>query len=194
MKLDPRQVKSKSKLHEAYVSLLMEGQQQLTIQQVCQKAGITRPTFYKLYKDTQELRRDIVMHLLAELNRALTIENPKPLAELPEHERGERLTLLFEHVQQHHIAYETMLIYEPDALLTNGIQEILKKYIRNGLHFSDTKAYLIANEELIIAYAAGAYIESLRWWITSNYSVSATDMANVLIELSLNGPYTKRMP
>ncbi|WP_159083121.1 MULTISPECIES: hypothetical protein [unclassified Lysinibacillus] len=38
MKLDPRQVKSKEKLHDAYLSLLIEGHVQLSIQQVCTKA------------------------------------------------------------------------------------------------------------------------------------------------------------
>ena len=111
MKLDPRQVKSKEKLHEAYLSLLIEGHDQLTIQQVCQKAAVTRPTFYKLYKDIQELRKDIINQLLTELKEALTIQNTMPLSEIPKEDMPENLILFFEHVQKNHIAYETLLIY-----------------------------------------------------------------------------------
>lgn len=194
MKLDPRQVKSKEKLHEAYLSLLIEGHDQLTIQQVCQKAAVTRPTFYKLYKDIQELRKDIINQLLTELKEALTIQNTMPLSEIPKEDMPENLILFFEHVQKNHIAYETLLIYQTDALLTNGIQEILKGYVKDGIYISETRPYLIdVNEQLIIAYVAGAYLESMRWWITTNYAISPIDMAKTLIELSINGPYIKRL-
>ena len=194
MKLDPRQVKSKEKLHEAYLSLLIEGHDQLTIQQVCQKAAVTRPTFYKLYKDVQELRKDIINQLLTELKEALTIQNPIPLFEIPKEDMPENLILFFEHVQKNHIAYETLLIYQTDALLTNGIQEILKGYVKDGIYISETRPYLIdVNEQLVIAYVAGAYLESMRWWITTNYAISPIDMAKTLIELSINGPYIKRL-
>jgi len=195
MKLDPRQVKSKEKLHEAYLSLLIEGQDQLTIQQLCQKAEVTRPTFYKLYKDVNELRKALMEELLLELKKALTILNPKSLDEISEEEKPENLIMLFEHVQKNNIAYETLLIYQPDALFINGMHEILKEYVRDGIYFSQTRPYLInVNEQLIIAYVAGAYIECVRWWITTNYDTTPLEMAKTLIELSLNGPYIKRLP
>lgn len=195
MKLDPRQIKSKEKLHEAYLSLLIEGHDQLTIQQVCQKATVTRPTFYKLFKDIHELRKDLIEKLLTELQEALTIKNPKPLLVIAKEDMPENLILFFEHVQKNHIAYETLLIYKTDALFTNGIQDILKGYVKDGIYLSETRPFLIdVNEQLIIAYVAGAYLECMRWWITTNYEVSPTDMAKTLIELSLNGPYIKRLP
>lgn len=195
MKLDPRQVKSKEKLHKAYLSLLIEGHGQLSIQQVCTKAAVTRPTFYKLYKDINELRKDLIEKLLLELKEALTIQNPRPIDEIPKDEMSENLVLLFEHIQKNHIAYETLLIYQPDALCTNGIQNILKEYVMDGIYFAQTRPYLInVNEQLIIAYVAGAYLESIKWWITTNYEMLPIYMSKTLIELSLNGPYIKRLP
>lgn len=195
MKIDPRQLKSKEKLHEAYLSLLIEGHDKLSIQLVCQKAEVTRPTFYKLYKDINELRRDLIDMLLMELKEALTIQNPKPLNVISKDEMPENLILLFQHIQKNNIAYETLLIYQPDALFINGIQDIIKEYVKDGIYFSQTRPYLInVDEQLIIAYVAGAYLESVRWWIKTNYETSAIDMAKTLIELSLNGPYIKRLP
>lgn len=195
MKLDPRQIKSKEKLHEAYLSLKIQGHEQLTIQQVCSVANVTRPTFYKLFKDVNELRKSIIEELLSELKQALTIRNPKSLFEITEEEKIENLTMLFEHIQNNPIAYEVLLIYQSDALFANGIQKILKEYVRDGIHFAQTRPFLInVNEELIIAYIAGAYLESIRWWITTNFSVPPVEMAKTLIELALNGPYVKRMP
>ena len=195
MRLDPRQVKSKEKLHKAYLSLLIEGYDQLSIQQICTKATVTRPTFYKLYKDINELRKDLIEKLLLELKESLTIQNPRPLHEIPKDEMLKNLILLFEHIQKNNIAYETLLIYQPDALFTNGIQDILKEYVEDGIYFAQTRPYLInVNEQLIIAYVAGAYLESIKWWITTNYEMSPIYMSKTLIELSLNGPYIKRLP
>lgn len=194
MKLDPRQVKSKEKFHTAYLTLLIEGQSQFTIQQICAKAEVTRPTFYKLYKDIQELRIDIINKLLSELKEALTLENAKPLNVIPEEEMPLHLTLLFEHVQRNQIAYETLLIYHPDALFTNGIQDVLRAYVKDGLYLSQSRSYLRAiDEQLLIAYVSGAYMESIRWWISTNYKTDPVELAKTLIELSLYGPYEKRM-
>ena len=194
MKLDLRQVKSKEKLHKAYLSLLTEGYEQLFIQQVCTKAVVTRPTFYKLYKDISELRKDLIEKLLLELKESLTIRNPRPLHETPKDEMLENLISLFEHIRKNHIAYETLLINQPDALFTNGIQDLLKEYVERGIDFAQTRPYLInVEEQLIIAYVAGAYLASIRWWITTNYETSPSYMSKTLIELSLNGPYIKRM-
>ncbi|WP_342468436.1 TetR-like C-terminal domain-containing protein [Ureibacillus sp. FSL K6-3587] len=193
MKLDPRQAKSKEKLHSAYLSLMKDGNVQLTIQQICKEAGLTRPTFYKLYNDINELRRDLFNHLLLQLKEALTIQSPKPLKEMPKEEMPRNLFLLFEHIQNHRIAYETFLIHQPDALFIQGILDILKRYVEEGIHYTETRQYLLSeNEELIISYIAGAYLESIRWWITTNYKCTPNEMAATLIELSINGPYIKR--
>lgn len=194
MRLDPRQIKSKEKLHDAYLSLLIEGHEQLTIQLVCNKAGVTRPTFYKMYKDIPELRIDLLQSILEKLKAALVIENPKRIDIIAKEDMPKSLILLFEHVQSNHIAYETLLMYQPDALFINGIQDILKEFVKNGIYVSEAHNYLInVNEELIISYVVGGYLESIRWWIKENYSISPTKMATTLIELSVNGPYVKRL-
>lgn len=194
MKLDPRRVKSKEKIHDAYLSLLIEGHEQLSIQSICNKANVTRPTFYKMYKDIPELRVDLLQSILEKLKAALVIENPKPIDVIAKEDMPKNLILLFEHVQNNHIAYETLLIYQPDALFTNGIQDILKEFVKNGIYISEAHNYLInVNEELIISYVVGGYLESIRWWIKDNYSISPAKMAATLIELSVNGPYVKRL-
>lgn len=193
MKLDPRQAKSKEKFHNAYLSLIEDGNVQLTIQQICKEADLTRPTFYKLYHDIHDLRKDLFHKLLSQLKEALTIQSPKPLSEMPKEEMPRNLYLLCEHIKNNRKAYETFLIHQPDALFIQGILEILKEYVEEGIHYAQTRQYLLSeNEELIISYIAGAYLESIRWWISTDFKCSSMEMAATLIELSINGPYIKR--
>ncbi|MEK4700959.1 TetR-like C-terminal domain-containing protein [Solibacillus sp. FSL R7-0668] len=193
MKIDPRRVKSIEKLHNAYLSLLIEGHEQLTIQTICNKANVTRPTFYKTYKDIPELRGGLLQSLLENLKAALVIQDPKPIDVIDKDEMPKHLILLFNHIQSNHIAYETLLIYQPDALFIDGIHEILKEFVKNGIYVSEAHQYLLnVHEELIVNYVVGGFLESIRWWIKENYSVSVVEMAATLIELSVNGPYVKR--
>ncbi len=188
-RIDPRQLKSKEKLHEAYLTMQLKGHGQFTIQQLCDTAEVTRPTFYKLYKDIQELRLDIHESVLAELKKALTIKNPRRLSEVPKKEIPENLMLLFQHIQAKHIAYETFFVYQPDAIFINGVKEIMKQYITEGIYYALQDKKLRVKIDLIISYVTGAYVESIVFWIKENYETSPEEMANSLIEISIYGPY-----
>ncbi len=192
-RIDPRQLKSKEKLYEAYLTLQLKGRKQFTIQQICDAAEVTRPTFYKLYKDIQELRIDIHQSILAELKEALTIKNPRPLSEVPRKEMPDSLILLFRHIQSKHIAYETFFVYQPDAIFINGVKDIMKQYVTDGIHYSLAQDKMLrVKVNLLISYVTGAYIESIVFWIKENYQTSPEEMANSLIEVSLYGPYLEQ--
>ncbi|GFN34002.1 TetR/AcrR family transcriptional regulator [Paenibacillus xylaniclasticus] len=194
-RIDPRQLKSKEKLHEAYLTLQLQGYEQFTIQQLCDAAEVTRPTFYKLYKDVQELRSDIHATVLADLKEALTITHPKPLSQMPRQEMPKHLTLLFQHIKAKHIAYETFLVHQPDAVFMNGVKEVVKQFVTDGIRYSQAQDKLLrVNINLIIAYATGAYMESIVFWMKENYATSPEEMANSLIEISLFGPYISPHP
>ncbi|RUS45142.1 TetR-like C-terminal domain-containing protein [Cohnella sp. AR92] len=192
-RIDPRQLISKQKLHEAYLTMQLKGQEQFTIQELCDTAEVTRPTFYKLYKDTQVLRFDIHESVLAKLKAALTIKNPKPLSEMPKTEMPENLTLLFEHILAEHTAYEAFFVHQPDAIFINGVKEVMKQYVTDGIYYSQSQDRMLRVKiDLIIAYVTGAYIESIVYWIKERYETSPKEMASTLIEISLYGPYVEQ--
>lgn len=188
-RIDPRQLKSKEKLHEAYLTM-SRAQDQFTIQQLCDVAEVTRPTFYKLYRDIQELRIDLHKVVLSELHGALTITNPRPLAEVPKEEMPTHLTLLFKHIQAERIAYETFFVHQPDALFINGVKEIVKQFVTNGIRYAQTlEQKLRTNLSFVTSFITGAYMESIVFWIEENYRTSPEEMASSLIDISLYGPY-----
>lgn len=189
-KLDPRQYRSIRKLHKAYLSLLAKGEKQLTIQQICDEALITRPTFYKQFQNIQELRTDLHREILNQLKESLTLENPKPLAEITKEEIPKNMIPLFNHIYDNHVAYETLLVYHPDALFINEMKEIIRKFVKDGIHASKAQDKLFQMDlSFIISYATGAYLESILWWIKNDYPYTAEEMASNLLQLSLYGPY-----
>jgi len=190
--MDPRKWRSKMKLHEAYLTMQLKRPDQFTIQQLCDEADVTRPTFYKLFKDIQELRADIHKTLLAELKEALTIEvkNSRPLSEVPRQEMPKHLTLLFQHIKAKHIAYETFFVLQPDAIFINGVKKIMRQFVTDGIYSSQSEDKLLRGKiNLIVSYVTGAYVESIVYWINEKYETSPEEMASSLIEISLHGTY-----
>lgn len=186
-KIDRRQVQSQKKLHNAYLTLIKEKNHQFTIQELCDLADVTRPTFYRLFKDFQELRLDIHNNALQELKDALTIVGPKPLNEASYEERTRNLKLFFEHVLSNKMIYEIFFFNEPDALFINQVKELIYIYVNEGFELSLAKDQIInVKEPLIIAFLAGAHIESILFWIKEQYETPLEEMVKYLIDLSIN--------
>ncbi|KAE9630665.1 hypothetical protein GND95_12155 [Defluviitalea raffinosedens] len=184
MKQDSRQVKSKEKLHNAYLSLLTQGKKQLSIQQICSNANITRPTFYKLYKDVNALRLDLIQELLLELKQvsAFDFHEPKSIELMTREEKSKKLIEMLEYVKKNRIAYETLLINQPDADLISGMQDIIRIFAKESIYLTPSEQYLHhLNKDLIISYVSGAFVESIRWWVKSNFELSPQALAQMMI-------------
>lgn len=179
------------KIQRAYLSLMLkESEKSITIQRICQEAHVTRPTFYKLYKDILELRVDLHNVILNDLRQSLTITHPKRIDELRSEDLPENMVALFEHIIQNQLAYEVMLVYKPDDLFIQEVKNIIRHYVEDGIRVSQTSEEGLRMEmSFVIAYTTGAYLESIVWWVRSNYKYSAVTMASKLLEISFHGPY-----
>ncbi|WP_066073136.1 TetR/AcrR family transcriptional regulator [Neobacillus soli] len=187
---DPRQILSIKKLQKAYLSLLLQENENMSIQRLCQEAQVTRPTFYNLYKDLMDLRIHLYNSILEELRKSLTITNPKKLEDIEPEELPENMIFLFEHILQNHLAYEVLFIYKPDALFMEEVKLIICQYIEDGICASQSTEKDYRMEiPFIISYTTGAYLESIFWWIKNNYKYTPEIMAAKLLEISLYGPY-----
>ena len=190
VKLDARQLKSIKKMHKAYLSLLIKSNGNMSIQNICLEADVTRPTFYKFYKDPMELRLHLHETLLKDLKVCLEINHPKDMADFGPEELPENMLWLFEHILENQLAYEVLLVNQPDGLFIKTFKEILLQYIEDGIATTKIPPKDIrAERAFILHYVVGAYIESITWWIQNNCEHETSYMALKLLELSLHGPY-----
>lgn len=189
--LDPRQHRSKESMYKAYLNLLADNETIISVQQLCTEAGITRPTFYKQYSDLEALRLDVHNDLLSKLKVALTINNPIPMAVYEaSNDLPENMLLLFKHIYQHRYAYEILLVSQPDALFINGVKNIIRQFIIEGIHYSKAQERLVAvDRDFLISYITGAYTETILWWIKNDYTMSPENAAENLFKMALKGPY-----
>ncbi len=137
-----------------------------------------------------ELRLHLHETLLNNLKACLQINNPKDMTDFGPEELPENMLWLFEHILENQLAYEVLLVNQPDGLFIKSFKEILLKYIDDGV--TTTKIppqHIRAQRSFVVHYVAGAYMESITWWIQNNCMHDASFMALKLLELSLHGPY-----
>lgn len=187
---DFRQIKSQLKLQKAYLSLTQQGFEQLSIQQICKEAKVTRPTFYKQYEDIQQLRLDLHHTLIEKLQLSLKITDPKPLDQTTANEMTANVIQFFEHIQSNSTAYRTLLIERPDALFSNEVKKVIQLFIEEGTSHSQLQTKLKdINFDFLLSFYAGAYIESTIWWITNDYPITAQEMAKLVVETAFSGSF-----
>ncbi|URN95489.1 MAG: TetR family transcriptional regulator C-terminal domain-containing protein [Candidatus Pristimantibacillus lignocellulolyticus] len=190
-KLDPRQIRSKKKLHEAYLALITATKSTLSIKEICDEAGVTRPTFYKLYNDVYSLRTAMYKEMLHELNQMLVIKEQMRVEDVRVGNLPINMVNLFQHILDNAIFYHSFLLISPDSDFINELKSILKNYIEDGLRIADSEENKLSIPlEFAINYAVGAYFESILWWIQNNFKFSADEMTILLLRISLKGPFT----
>ncbi|MHA6250428.1 TetR/AcrR family transcriptional regulator [Oceanobacillus sp. CAU 1775] len=190
--VDPRQARSKKKLYEAYLNLLLAGHAQLNIRQLCQEANITRPTFYNNFSDILDLRKQLHDEILDDLNESLTIIDPKPIDAFKENELPENMVGLFKHIFENKKAYEVLLLHQPDSLFIRDVKKMLEHFIVEGMKYASSKEQVWETEiPFVVSFTTGAYYESIIWWIRNNYCYTPEQMAKLLLKISLHGPYDR---
>ncbi|MBR6525914.1 MAG: TetR/AcrR family transcriptional regulator [Clostridia bacterium] len=85
MKTDARILHTRKALRNALLSLLPEKSvDTLTVKEVCEKANVSRATFYKHYKDCFDLLKQMESCMLEKYLHALNITNPVDVNQLAE--------------------------------------------------------------------------------------------------------------
>jgi AcrR family transcriptional regulator len=187
--LDPRQERSIKKFQESYLSLLESGHTHITIQQLCQDANVSRPTFYNNFTDILDLRKHLHEEILRDLNETLTITNPKPIDAFKENELPENMLNLFRHIAENKQAYEVLLMHRPDPLFIRKVKNILRDFIVDGMKYASSREKEWKDIPFVVSFTTGAYYESIIWWLENNYSHSPEAMTRMLLRVSLHGPF-----
>jgi len=180
---DPRVKKTRRGLQEAFVRLILkQGYDSISIQDIASEAQAARVTFYRHYRDKEELLTDCLNTLyegLAEKTQRLSpqslLEGRSPLSALYEHiEEQENLYhILFSsrgtqtviERMRHHLALNAL-----DALRTTG------RVPQGGIPL-DIVAYHTASAQLGLAM----------WWLEHGKPYPAAYMARVSLWLTLSG-------
>lgn len=176
LKNDRRSQRTQHSLHEALMSLMQEKRyDDITVQDIIDRANVGRSTFYAHYQDKEDLMTSGLLHFMEIFSRMVT-ESPagsEPRL-LPVQE-------LFEHVQENQNLFKGMVRGRGLELFFEKGQEFwiqkLNIKLQSLLPRGQQPAVPIP---LLAQFLAVAFITMLRWWLDNKMPYSPKEMDEML--------------
>jgi AcrR family transcriptional regulator len=190
-KTDRRSQRTRQLLSMALVELMLQKRyDEITVQDIIDRANVGRSTFYAHYLDKDDL-------LVSDFTRVLDMLSDH----MHQQEAGGQpappsLAFFFEHVQAHQHLYKALvrgggidLLYKKGhERLRQNIEQHLGEYVPQG----ETPAVPLA---LMADYLAGTILHLLKWWLDHETPYTPAQMDALFQQLVLPGVHTTlRLP
>jgi AcrR family transcriptional regulator len=178
-------IRTRQLLREALVALILEkGLDATSIQDITDRAGLRRATFYLHYRDKEELLLTMLRDALDELMQqmmALEMEAYTPDVQRAEDE------LTFRHVQANADLYRAILSGQGAAEITRDIRDFVAGRIREHCGWDDPTLAFSMPIEVVANYLAGVKLNMVIWWLDQGMPYSPEQMADMTARLAMHG-------
>lgn len=181
-KLDARARRTRIRLGDAFLSLIMEKPiEHVTVQDVLDRASVGRSTFYLHFRDKNDLLLSQLERFLEHMSTVLITNKEKSLRVAP-------VTEMFDHLEQQRKLY---CILRDAGRLTDFFdlaQDYFARGIEQRLINSGRLSKLSKSELAARANAlAGSLLSLLRWWMDRIEKESAAKMDEMFHRMVWNG-------
>lgn len=180
-KQDRRSVRTQRLINAAMLELLFERRYDaITVQDILDRAGIGRSTFYSHYFDKADVLTSIAEQMIEMFGQQVGARNSRQEI-IPGLE-------LFQHVQQNAQYFQAMLRGHAGEVLWDAAQTALSQSIEQSLIAAAADKGALAIPPTVIAqYLAGAFLNLLRWWLYADMPYSPKEMQSIFQQLALPG-------
>jgi AcrR family transcriptional regulator len=170
MKEDRRIARTRQLLHETLFALASEyGYDTVTVQDVLDRAGVARSTFYAHFRDKDDLLLSGFQRMRESLPGNLLSTSSKHGADHP----GFGLSL-FEHVGENRELAKVFMTGDAGRLVSGHLRNLL---------VIDTRAWVRQQagaigvaEDLVVQYMVSALFGLLTWWVEHDFPYSPQEM------------------
>lgn len=182
-KLDRRVVRTRQLLRDALMELILEkGYDDVTVQDITDRANLGRATFYLHYKGGKE---ELLLHNLEEIYDDL-VARLKPLKREGLRSSQHRPSqVAFEHAAEHHDLYLVLLHSQAAATIAQRIREYLAGVIQQDLEVWATDSPVPLS--VIANYMAGSLVALITWWLEHDMPYAPEYMSDIFSRLTLPG-------
>ncbi|MCY8104689.1 TetR/AcrR family transcriptional regulator [Bacillus mojavensis] len=190
-KVDPRVKRTNKFLRDALIALLKEKEaNSITIQEITEKADLTRGTFYLHYRDKQDFLFQSMTEVLDDLIQQVKPETPVEPVIINEDHPPVSFVKLFEYIHEHAEYFQVMLSDRGLPQFRSLMAEFVQKRIYEELLSSieESEKQLQIPKEILVSYITSAHIGVICSWLESGMKYSPLFMANQLTRLTLLGP------
>jgi AcrR family transcriptional regulator len=149
---DRRATRSKTALHRALMSLMLERRYDaITVKAICAAADVGRSTFYEHYAGKDDLKRDGLERMRHELTEQAANDRETKLLAFTRP--------MFDHAREHLEHYRSLAGSRAGAVVLERIRQTIGGLVRRELGSAS------ADSEIAVQYVVGAYMSVLTWWL-----------------------------
>jgi len=180
-KQDRRSQRTRQLVSSAMMELLSEKRYEaITVQDILDRAGIGRTTFYTHYFDKEDVHAAMMEQMLERMSQQLS-EKHTGQAIVPSLE-------LFQHIQQDHKHFQAIAGGPTAERLWETMQTALGRTIEQGLlSGKKDKKHPSIPLKVVSSYLAGAFLNLLKWWLKSGMPYTPEEMDEMFRQLALPG-------
>lgn len=178
---DRRIRRSQQLLREALLELILEKPyQDITVQEIIDRANVGRSTFYAHFLDKDDLLRSGFENL-KEIFEKFELQPPgQHQSEL------ETVMFLFHHVESFQPVYKALMSKRGAEWITREVQTLVTGMLRRHLE-AQLKIQKKARDiplEVMVQYRASALMGLIKWWLDNDMPYSAGQMRQWFHELA----------
>jgi len=164
-RLDPRIIRTRRMLRDAFVELLEEMDvEKISVNKLAERATINRVTFYLHYRDIQDMMEKMADDMIEELNAIVQPDESNSLQD-----PYESLALrLLEHIALHHRFYKVILATKRTTVFTERMLRLLTTMVTANVERADSKSELTLagiQKDVAIWYGSSALIGTIIAWL-----------------------------
>lgn len=158
-KMDRRSLKSQDSIKKAIIELMSEKNfDDITIQDIADRANVNRRTIYLHYLD----KFDLLDKLIEEhINKLREICESTPEMDIPDGN-----AIWFKYLEQNYSFFSAMLASKGAPFFRSRFLEFITEDIKNGWDMTEGKKRGIS-EDVILHFIAPAYVGIVEWWFTN---------------------------
>lgn len=170
---DRRVTRTKRRLHEAVVSLLLErGWDHVSVRDICERARCGRSTFYVHFADKEDLLLSGFEQFQHELERHVEQAGHEPLAFLEP---------LIAHVHSHQGIARALVGKRSSYAVRSRLSDVIRVRLEHDLA---TVAPPGPHSTATLHYLAGAFVGVLSWWLDSRTHLPNHELEHILRDLT----------
>lgn len=185
--MDRRVRRTRRLLRDALVELIQkQGYDSITIQNIVDRADLSRATFYLHYKDKDELLASSLEEMFDELLSSLS----EPLFRSQDiATEQEPSVVAFRHVQEYSSLYKALLLGD------RGVSYVIHRELQYIARISEKQiAWLLPRDtqplvpiEILARHIAGALFGLILWWLENDMPRSPEEMGLFFRQMAMGG-------
>lgn len=177
-RLDRRVQRTRKMLRESLMSLILEeGYDEISIQDITDKANLGRATFYLHFKDKDELLLEVMDQLMGDILEQV----PQLSGTQWRLEDTKAIVKLFDFALEHYDLYRILTIGSGAITASRQLKTTFAENIKESIQAETAArgAQPIVPVEFIANHLAGSLLATIYWWLDNDLPYTAEDMANM---------------